>query len=207
MIIYGTKHTTKTLQQGEFYCPHCTTRRAYVMARRKRWFHIYWIPLAPMEELPPYVECQVCKNAWQPKILEFDPEADRKEANRQIRRGIAYMLAKVASAAHLSPSRTEAEIASTLTELTGEASNAEEANRLMAEAATEGKDAEVYAKDLANLLSDRGRELVLRAAVSLAKLDGAAAPAELTPIGLGLGMSSAHVSGVIAEMLGATPGH
>lgn len=207
MIIYGTKHTTKTLQQGEFYCPHCSKRRPYVMARKKRWFHIYWIPMIPMQELPSYVECNVCKNAWQPRILELDPEADRKAANQQIRHGIACLLATVASTARLSSSRTEAEIASALTELTGEASSAEEANRLMAEAAAEGKDAEAHAKDLANLLSDRGRELVLRAVVRLANLEGAASPGTMTPIGLGLGMSAAHVNGVIAELLGATSGH
>jgi len=50
MIIWGTYVTKKIVSTGQFYCPRCANHRSYKLRRPKKWGHLYWIPIIPMEE-------------------------------------------------------------------------------------------------------------------------------------------------------------
>jgi ssDNA-binding Zn-finger/Zn-ribbon topoisomerase 1 len=70
MIIFGTRAKTKTIDQGEFYCPHCAHTRHYERKEIKNYFALYFIPLVPMGESGEIIECQTCGRSYTPEVLE-----------------------------------------------------------------------------------------------------------------------------------------
>src|SRR5215831_823784 len=73
MIIWGTYVTKKIVSTGQFYCPRCANHRSYKLRRPKKWGHLYWIRIIPMQEFDRYVECDGCKGAYQEIVLRHDP--------------------------------------------------------------------------------------------------------------------------------------
>ncbi|MEZ4666618.1 MAG: zinc-ribbon domain-containing protein [Anaerolineae bacterium] len=73
MIIFGTRHKTKTIGSGEFYCPHCQTQRAYERKHAKRYFALYFIPIVPMGDVGEFIECQTCLHAYNIDVLKYAP--------------------------------------------------------------------------------------------------------------------------------------
>jgi hypothetical protein len=70
MIIWGSKGKEKLLSEGLFFCPKCRTDRSYKQKRVSKYFTFYFIPLFETKNLGEFVECQVCKSGYDPKILE-----------------------------------------------------------------------------------------------------------------------------------------
>ena len=70
MIIWGSKGRQKELAEGTFYCPKCNDNRPYKKKRATRYFTLYFIPLFETKNLGEFVECQVCKTNFDPKVLE-----------------------------------------------------------------------------------------------------------------------------------------
>ncbi|EYD77745.1 hypothetical protein Rumeso_00661 [Rubellimicrobium mesophilum DSM 19309] len=50
MIVWGSYVRKKVVGTGEFHCPGCGQQRDYKLQRPKKWGHLYWIPLIPMQE-------------------------------------------------------------------------------------------------------------------------------------------------------------
>lgn len=70
MIIFGTKAKTKTIDQGEFYCPHCAHERHYERKQVKNYFSLYFIPVVPIGDGGEIIECQTCGRSYAPAVLE-----------------------------------------------------------------------------------------------------------------------------------------
>lgn len=70
MIIFGTRAKTKTVDEGEFYCPHCARERHYERKEIKNYFALYFIPLVPMGESGEIIECQSCGRSYAPEVLD-----------------------------------------------------------------------------------------------------------------------------------------
>jgi hypothetical protein len=73
MIIWGWRALTKTVARGNFFCPDCVREQAYSRRRVRQFFTLYFIPIFPMKTLGEYIECDVCKNAYKDKVLEYNP--------------------------------------------------------------------------------------------------------------------------------------
>jgi hypothetical protein len=73
MIIWGWRALTKTVSRGNFFCPDCGQQQAYSRRLVRRFFTLYFIPLFPTKTLGEYIECDVCKNAYKDKVLEYNP--------------------------------------------------------------------------------------------------------------------------------------
>lgn len=69
MIIWGSRVRTKTIGQGNFYCPKCREQRAYLHKQAARYFTLYFIPLFPTQQLGEMIECQTCKVAFETGVL------------------------------------------------------------------------------------------------------------------------------------------
>src|SRR5690242_1328968 len=78
MIVWGSYVMKKNLGRGEFYCPNCKTRRSYTHLKPRKWGHLYWIPLIPLDEFDSYVECGSCSKAYAEAVLQYDPEKEAK---------------------------------------------------------------------------------------------------------------------------------
>lgn len=202
MIIFGTRGVTTTPQRGEFHCPTCNTTRNYGLKRVRRFFTLYFIPLIPLDKLGEYVECISCKDAYKPSVLEHDPAANRErfEAEYQttIRKVMMHMLladgvvedAEIDMAQQVYQKVSGQEISQSA--LREEIYLIRERQEPLADclAAVRGH------------LNDEGKEMVIKAALYVALADGEFQQEEqnmLAEIGAALGMTHAHVQGVISS--------
>lgn len=64
LLIFGMRTLLSVLGTGTFACPVCHADRTYRHLRRRRWFHIFWIPSIPASWLDPYVQCTSCGSAF-----------------------------------------------------------------------------------------------------------------------------------------------
>ena len=94
MIIFGTKSTRKTLDTGTFGCPQCQQTRNFDKRRAKQWFHLYFIPLIPLKEYPPYVECKSCNATFVEGVL--DANADSGEIRAEFETATMKILTRMA---------------------------------------------------------------------------------------------------------------
>ncbi|GGI23530.1 zinc-ribbon domain-containing protein [Bradyrhizobium guangdongense] len=200
MIIWGTYVTRKIVQTGQFYCPGCAQHRSYNLRRPKKWGHLYWIPIIPMEELDRYVECNACSKAWNESVLQHDPIKEQQERDLKLAAMIARLMTLMsgerdvsselanriveASKAPLGVSTTPAEAFCAVTAM-------EDPNEILADAAKQ-----------AAYLTDRGKEAVLRAVISVAPNQSMRERefALADTIGRQFGMTPAHVKGVVDDM-------
>jgi hypothetical protein len=205
MIFFGTTSTTKVIGQGEFYCPQCAVRRQYELKRLKRWFHLYWIPIIPLEEVSRWVNCQSCNGDFKEIVLEHDPDRDREEFERGFETAMSSVMLKVAlSDGGVSTEKAEL-IADILSRFRGKTFSAVEVMGWVEQARNDNRTVREIVSGLAGKLSDGGKELMMRAAVLVAAagtgaISDAAAPLVIE-LGQGIDMSSAHLRGVVAETL------
>lgn len=59
MTCFRTKTAKKLLYSSDFNCPQRQQTKTYEKPRAKNWFRLYFIPLIPLKEYPPYVEREV----------------------------------------------------------------------------------------------------------------------------------------------------
>ncbi len=194
MIIWGSYVTKKIIGTGQFYCPKCQVHRAYSLRRPKKWGHLYWIPLIPMEELERYVECDQCKSAYREVALQHDPIREQAEFEKGVATTIAQTMALMGTVG--TPPTIEGVAEAVRSMLKTEPSMELIRNAMVVPDRAGALD---QVTKLAKDLSPNGREMVLRIALAPQALSPAGQELA-SEIGLRLGMSPAHVSGVIAEL-------
>src|SRR5262245_1086779 len=69
LILVGSSGKANTLGTGQFFCPRCQTMRPYAHKRLERYFTLYFIPLFSIEKQGEFVECQVCRTAYDMAVL------------------------------------------------------------------------------------------------------------------------------------------
>jgi hypothetical protein len=210
-IFFGTRVTRKILSEGEFHCPSCQDRRPYRERRDKEWGHLYFIPLIPMQEYQPYIECRTCKARFEPEVLRFDPEVEQR-----FMAGFEQACLKSMVSLALMGEQGDSDAARTLiVELMKTARSGEQAlDRTAIDAAFEDEerqpsDISGLIKGLKDELSDSGRETVLLNLVEVA-LAGDHTPNEdqiesIRRCGEWIGLSPMHVKGIVAELRERSP--
>jgi len=200
MIIWGTYVTKKVVSTGQFYCPRCANHRSYKLRRPKKWGHLYWIPIIPMEEFDRYVECDGCKGAYQEIVLNHDPVRAQRDMEDSLSRVICQIMCLMAGETGGVSLRLSDQIASSIHDILKIDMTPAAIHAAVSNGANDLQSVLSDVERQAPSLSARGKELVLRAAL-------AAASSPLTEprrafgaeIGKRLGMMPAHVSGVLAE--------
>jgi hypothetical protein len=206
MIVWGRSITNKVVATGQFYCPGCGQERAFALRQDQKWGTIYWIPLIPLEKSEPYVECASCHKTYPQTALRHDRTSAQQQfdAQRTLEGDLSRMLCEVMAL-------TAGEKQSVSPHLCGLIANAIRRlvkiempqDDILAAIAAGPEELEAVLRNLERLaasLSDRGRELVLRAAV-------VAAPKPLTEssgklaieVGRRLGMAPEAVYATLAE--------
>lgn len=200
MIIFGTTTTKKKLRTGHFDCPQCGQHAEYRELRPKSWGHLYWIPLIPLKEYPPFVECRSCRASFVPAVLDHAEQNQRFMA--QFERACLQVAAKMALAdGHVDESE-RTQIAEMMTGITRQEYTLDQVNAEIAAVEAADQTIEELVREIAPSLSDQGREMVLLALIEVALADGEFAREEADlarSCGKALGMSPAHVRGIIAE--------
>lgn len=205
MLIWGTTTTRKRLAWGQFYCPNCEIHRQYNLIRVKKWGHLYWIPVLPMDEIGRYIKCMACSSEYNEKVLEYDPIKQRDETIRNINEvfllSLSYVtaeisenfpdLAKLRSIVykHCKLDVPVSEINTTIETVRGSPQYVRERISAVAES-----------------LNEAGKEMFLQAGIESFSSGESLTEKQrqiIVEIGNLLGMSRAHITGVLAEANGS----
>ena len=203
LIIFGTRGITYGSEGGQFFCPNCQSKQAYLHKKVRRFFTLYFIPLIPLQLAGEYVECQRCSGTYKLEILALDPEAAAAKEEAQFHKAMRRVLVLMMLADGIvEDSEIEAiqQIMSKLEE--HQVTRADiEAEVKLAHADSDG--IEEYCKSMAGYLNDSGREMVVKAAILVASADGRVDESErlaLATIASALNMSRTQFSGIISTM-------
>jgi len=174
MIFYGTRGITLTGDSGNFICPHCVGEQPYRRRKVRRFFTLYFIPLIPLNLVGEYVECKSCKNTYNDKVLELkertesEENAFEAEYQRAVRRSMAIMV--------LADGKVEETEVNAMANIFGIITGKEVSyDDMLAEIEAtkkEGLEIESYLKSINGLVNIKGKELIVRALISVAYADG-----------------------------------
>lgn len=172
LIIYGTRGITYGAGSGDFHCPTCQTEKAYKQKRVRRFFTLYWIPLIPLDLIGEYVECQNCESTYNEKVLEFDPSAAQAEFEAEFHRAVRrVMVLMMLADGNIDDDEREV-IRNIFSQLTDRQATDQELDGEIAFVQKTGVTAADTLGDMAGTLNDKGKHLVLRAAIHVAAADG-----------------------------------
>jgi len=205
MIIFGTRATRKLLERGNFYCPQCQGDRDFEMRRAKQWFHIYFIPLIPLNTYPPYVECKTCRATFVEGVLNSTSDADIRA---EFETATIQILARMAWADGIIQPEERSEIFKVVNDICAKEFSMEDVNQAIADAENHPEDALAVASRVSGMLNDRGKELIVAAVYDIAASDGDFADEEkemILEIGAGLGLRPAYINGLMAELIERNP--
>ena len=90
MIIYGSTPMTRTIAQGQFYCPQCDAEESpYTHKSSRSWATLYFIPIFPIGSRIENIECRRCKGTFKEAVLDMGPPSDQERILRSIYRDLA----------------------------------------------------------------------------------------------------------------------
>ncbi len=206
MIVWGSRVTHKVIATGQFYCPGCTQHCSYRLIRPKKWGCVYWMPIVPLQDFEPFVVCGSCNQAYPETALQQDAASAQRQfqAQREAEGNLARMLCEVMALMAGEKTNPSPRLFDLIANAGRRLLKINMAPADIYAAITSGPDdPEAVLRDVeqqAGSLTDRGKELVLRAAI-------VAAPKPLTQsklalaveIGRRLGMTAEQVNGTIAD--------
>jgi uncharacterized tellurite resistance protein B-like protein len=210
-MILGTTAVTRTVGRGEFSCPECGVRRPYAYQRVQKRFAVFYLSILPLDELGEYIECQHCRGTFRTAVLE-GPDADHPGSHRRRRFDaefrpailrIMLLMMMVDGRIELSEKRMIIDLNQ---RLTGRALTLEELDEHLDAVCRAGTSAVDHARGVAPLLNDLGKELVLKAAFSVAVADHRIHGSEralLNGIGRALGLTATDIRAIVAESTAA----
>ena len=192
LLIFGLTVRARPMEAGRFHCPNEGGDRTYTMLELRRWFTLFFIPLIPLKQLGDVVECDSCRQQFDRSTLRMPTSATMEH---KIEVAARSLLGAVAAAAPAAEKAAVRELESFL------GTPAYCAHDLVAHARiqTEAQRSEALGA-AGELLDPAGREGLLMAAARAGVLDGEIGPrlrSILTDAGAALGMTPAHVEGVM----------
>lgn len=195
ILVWGFKALYKTLGEGTFFCPSEGGDRPYRERQARKWFTLFWIPIIPLSVLGDFVECTSCKSSYNNTVLTAPTSAQ-----------IMDNLANAARQAIVSIITADGvidddEIDVALQVMKTYADTPYTRQHLDDDLASlKGGDLATGLRSVAGTLNDHGKESLLTACLRIAASDGSIDESELVEIrkaGTALGMSPAHIRGVV----------
>ena len=75
LLIFGIKVRLSTVEDGDFFCPHCGGDRRFARRRARRWFTLFFIPLIPLNVVGELIECATCRTRFDEGVLHVPTTA------------------------------------------------------------------------------------------------------------------------------------
>ena len=204
LIIFGFRGRGKTIATGQFFCPRCGADRSYAHRTIRRWFTLFFIPIAPTGGvLGEHVRCDTCNTAFDMNVLQTPTSAALGEYIRNAMRMciVAILLAGDRTDPRARFAAVGAAQATGLADYSDLALE-QDLSRFG------GTDVAVYVDPLAKGLNEQGKETFVAQVARVALADGQCSDAErrvLERVGASLGLSVAHLNGVVMTLTTETP--
>ena len=196
IVIFGFRVRLKTIATGTFFCPRCGADRGYLLQQARRWFTLFFVPLFPVSKpIGDQVECTTCHTNFRPEVLDAPTSEEFSENLRGAMRVASIAMLK-ASDPHHAAARHAAIAAARETGL----EHYEDAWLTNDLDAIDTSTLDNYVRSLATGLNDQGKETFVAKVARVGIADGPLTPPEtelLDTIGAALGLSAAHVRGIL----------
>lgn len=198
LVIFGFRNRWKELAQGTFFCPSCGGDRYYAHRQQRRWFTLFFLPIVPTSVVGETYQCQTCHRTFDEWVLDTPTTSDLATRLQWAMR-LAVVQIVLDGNPHEAPVRLAAVAA---VKSTGSIAYSD--TQL---------DGDLRAIDLTQLdqalgqltmdFEPVGKETFLRSCGDVALATGLITPtnrATLEAIGRGLGLTPAHVHGVLSQI-------
>ena len=202
-FIAGTKGETSTVATGEFYCPECNAQTSYNHDQVHEKITVFFIPIANLNLLGEYIECQNCFNTYKMEILDYNPEEEEQEFEALYLIG----LKKVMTMMMLADGKIEESEKAMMKDIYQHVADAELSNEEIDNEINSCKenpiDLEVYLAELFPQLNESGRETIVKLAYWVSISDGHFDKEEeklLKKLAKHFQISNAHLKGIILEV-------
>jgi hypothetical protein len=80
MLIFGLRVFFRTVGDGMFHCQRCGGDRHYRHRAGRRWFHILFIPLIPLDRMGEHIQCTGCRCRYRLGVLAIPTAAQMAAA-------------------------------------------------------------------------------------------------------------------------------
>lgn len=202
MIIFGLTSLKHVKDKGQFYCPQCVDHKDFKLREPRRWFHLYFIPVIPLDSLGRYVECRQCKGTFVENVLQFDPVADENRFVSEVEKATRWVTLKMALADGAVAREELIEISVLLKSLLNRDVASAELEAEVQAVAADQQSVEGFLKTAAGLLNGEGKAKVMRGLLAVALADGHFDKTERAfakRCGDALLLDPAHTRGLIAD--------
>jgi zinc-ribbon family len=197
MLIFGLRICFRTTGHGAFHCQRCGGDRQYRHRAGRRWFHIFFIPLIPLNAASEHLQCTACRGRYRTGVLAL-PTAAQMEAALPAGTLAAATCMLLAGDPASEPARRRAVDA---VRAAGLGSYDESAlDEDLTHAAVGGGDVTAPLNTLAAQLAVPAREWFLASVVRIGLADGQLTDDErlaARQVAANLGLTAAHAYGVI----------
>ncbi len=203
VLIFGVRVLLRTIAGGTFFCPNERADRPYLRRSARRWFTLFFVPVIPLGRLGELVQCESCRRTFPLDALDAPTSGELSSRLTDARR--TAIVAVLARRGATDPAVRRAAVALLARELPDATES-----WVAADLQAIGPDAfEAHVAALGPQLSVTGREGFLADLAWLARSGGpvdASTRQVLERIGSGLGMTPAHVRGVLSGADDTTSG-
>lgn len=198
MIIWGFRARNKRLDGGHFHCPNEGGDRDYDLMEARRWFTLFFIPLLPLKVLGQFVACRSCDATYDPKILTMPTTAQMED---RLTTALRHVIVAMLTADEVVDDAERRAALEVMQRFGHRQYEPEDLDHDLATLEVGALDAEVA--ELGAMLSPQGHEALVRACLHLAAADGHVDEREVAVVqqaARGIGMSPAHLRGILAEV-------
>jgi hypothetical protein len=197
LLIFGFRSRAKRMAEGTFFCPKCGADRSYLLEQIRQWFTFFFVPIFPTgRPLGEHVRCTTCNTRFRPEILST-PTSAQLTAGLAAAMRVATVAVVKAGDQHDGSARVAA-VAAIMQSGTTDYSDAQLQHDIDA---GDVSALPAYLNPLANGLTLQGKENFVATLVEVAKADGPLTADErgvVGGVGAALGLSAAHLEGIMA---------
>lgn len=203
LLIFGFKIRLTTVASLVFFCPACGGDRAGARREARRWFTLFWIPVIPLKRVGEVVECETCHSRFDPVVADRPTTSDLASVLANAVRALTAMVVRTAESAG-DPIRTAAVSHVRWSVPTYDLQTLDNDVESIDPAL-----AQQYVGPLDEGLEVGGKELLLADLVRVALAGGTVTSEQRRVIelaGRGLGLTPAHVTGIVSSVVAARTG-
>lgn len=195
LIIFGFRVRTKDVEHLVFFCPGCGGDRQGARQVLRRWFALFFIPIIPLNVLGEVVRCSTCGRTYRPEVLHRPTTAVLGQSLDNAIRALTVMVVAVGD-------RTSPALRAKAVEAVGSVAPGYTDDTLTSDLGVlDPAMAPQYVAPLAEGLAPAGAERFLGDLVRVASAAGPMGGAQRALIdtaGRELGLSTAHIAGIVA---------
>jgi len=203
IFIGGVKGETSTAGSGEFFCPQCNKYRDYLHKQVHKKATVFFVPVANLQLLGEYIECQTCKGTFKMEVLDYDPAAEQQAVEALYAVGIKKVMIMMMLADKKIKENEKDLIKKIFKEVSGEELSDEEIEEEITNCKKYPTSMENFLEDSFPYINEQGKQSIVEAAYYISIIDKEYGKEEqdlLKKIAKKLQITSAHLKGIISEI-------